>query len=170
MGRRQRPRHWPLSTFYQDCGEFSQHTDCWSPTSWPQEYKAKADAYWGDPIHTAVPLTLRRVLPTLPAPGVAGSVDICQVLTGRLRAQLLDLESLLLPENEWPGVPPNASTRMEDLNEYKALANEMWQRDLAIWLPISALFAPKGKPVISGLFGVEKTKPVPGHPEEKQLR
>ena len=37
-----------IELLYQDCGEFSRHTNCWSPTSWPQEYKAKADAYWGD--------------------------------------------------------------------------------------------------------------------------
>ena len=159
-----------IDNLYQDCGEFSRHTDCRSPTRWPQEYKAKADAYWGDPIYTAVPLTLRRVLPTLPAPGVAGSVDICQVLTGRLRAQLLDPASLLLPEQEWPRVPPKATTRMEVLKEYRALANEMRKRDLAIWLPKTALFAPKDTPVISGLFGVEKPKSVPGHPDEKQLR
>lgn len=155
---------------YQDCGEFSRHTECWIPTNWPHEYKVKADAYWGDPIYTAVPLILRRVLPTLPPAGVAGSVDICQVLTCGLSAQLQDPESLFLPEEDWPKVPPKATTQMEENGEYKALANEMWQRDLAIWLPKSALVAPKGKAVISGLFGVEKPKSVPGHPEEKQLR
>ena len=121
-------------------------------------------------MYSAEPLTLRQVLPTLPAVGVAGSVDICEVLTGRLRAQLLDPESLLLPQEEWPKTPPRATTQMKDPAEYPALANEMWQRDLAVWLPESALFSPGGKPLISGFLGVEKSKAVPGHPEEQQLR
>ena len=59
---------------------------------------------------------------------------------------------------------------MKDPKEYGGLANEMWHRDLALWLPEAAIFHVDGEPVVSGLFGVGKGKDVPGHPGIEQFR
>ena len=59
---------------------------------------------------------------------------------------------------------------MVDDSEWEQLAQEFWDRGLVIWLPTEALFSPGGVPLVSGLFGVDKPKPVPGHPELKQQR
>ena len=72
----------------------------------------------GDPVYSATPLTLKQVLPTLPPPGVAASVNIEQILQGQILHQVQDPESMLLPENEWPEVMPTAKTQMEDMGEY----------------------------------------------------
>ena len=153
-----------LDLLFEDCGQLCRDAKSRSPHEWPAAYKAKADAYWGKPVDAATPFTLLQVLPTLPPPGVAASVDIVSVLRGQILAQLQDPESLLLPESEWPESPPKATTQFKDPAEWPALANEIWRRGLVIWLPASAIFAPGGQPVVSGLFGVEKPKEVPGHP------
>ena len=59
---------------------------------------------------------------------------------------------------------------MSDQAEWPALANELWSRGLCMWLPTEALFSPGGIPLVSGLFGVPKPKPVEGRPDLPQLR
>ena len=114
MGHRRRPRLRPLTNFTTIAVNSADTQTAGVPLAGRRNTRLK-QTFIGDTIYTAIPLTLRGILPTLPAPGVAGSVDICQVLTGRLRAQLLDPESLLPPEQERPRVPPKAITQMEDL-------------------------------------------------------
>ena len=51
-----------------------------------------------------------------------------------------DPESLLLPQEEWPPTPPRAKTMMNNPKEWGALANELWERDLALWTPETQIF------------------------------
>ena len=95
-----------LELLYEDCGELCRDGKSRSPADWPAAYKSKMNAYWGEPVYVATPLTLMQVLPTLPPPGVAATVEIVKVLRGQILAQLLDPESLLLPESEWLPTPP----------------------------------------------------------------
>ena len=53
---------------------------------------------------------------------------------------------------------------------YKSLADEFWQRDLALLLPEGCSFNFWGKLVLSGLFGISRGKDVPGQLEFTQLR
>ena len=153
-----------------DCERFVEDDKAKTPTDFDKELGAKAHSYWGESVFCAEDITLAQVLPTLPPRGVAGSVDISKVLEGQLRDQIRDPESLLLPESEWPSEVPRAKTMLKDRSEYGALANELWQRDLTLWLPESAIFHVHGIPVVSGFFGVGKGKDVPGHPGLQQLR
>ena len=73
------------------------------------------------------------------------SVD---VLRGQIRDQLRDPESLLLPEEEWPERPPKARTMLKDPSEWGSLANELWQRDLTVWLPEEEIFHHNGVPIV----------------------
>ena len=59
---------------------------------------------------------------------------------------------------------------LNDKGEWGALANELWQRDLTLWMPESQIFHHDGIPIVSGLFGVGKSKEVPGQPDLEQLR
>ena len=111
-----------------------------------------------------------QVVPTLPAKGVAASVEITEVLDGQIRDQLRDPEGVILPEDQWPLEPPRAKTMLKDPKEWGALANELWQRDLVLWLPEEEVFHHDGKPIVSGFFGVGKGKEVPGHPGHEQQR
>ena len=134
-----------IDLLYEDCGELCRDSKSRSPSDWPAAYKAKLNAYWGEPVYVATPLTLMQVLPTLPPPGVAASVDILKILSGNIKEQLADPECLLLPEAEWPERPPKATTQMGDPSEWPSLANELWRRGLVIWLPIEAIFSPGGR-------------------------
>ena len=49
---------------------------------------------------TAEDLTLEQVVPTLPDPGVAGSVPITHALDGQLRDQIRDPVSVMSPKSE----------------------------------------------------------------------
>ena len=121
-------------------------------------------------MYCAEEVTLAPVIPTLPPKGVAASVDICEVIEGQLRDQLRDPESLLVTESEWPTTVPKAKTMLKDKRVWGSLANELWQRDLTLWLPEYAIFSIRGIPVISCLFGVPKGKDDPGCPGVQQLR
>ena len=159
-----------LNALLEDCTQFVADTKARTPTDYGKELGSKAQTYWGQPVYCAEELTLAQVLPTLPARGVAASVDICSVLIGQIRDQLRDPEALLLPEAEWPKVTPKAKTMLKDKNEWGSLATDMWQRDLTLWMPEELIFHANGIPVISGLFGVTKGKDVPGSPGVPQLR
>ena len=105
-----------------------------------KELGATAQSYWGEPVFTAVPVSIARVKPTLPAMGVAGSVDICEVLDGQIRDQLRDPASMLKPQEEWPDEVPKATTMMADPQEWDELANLMWERDLCLWMARERIF------------------------------
>ena len=60
-------------------------------------------------------------------------------------------------------------TMLKDKAEWPALAQEIWIRDLAQWLPIQEVFHHDGTPIINGLFGDLKDKDVPGKPGLKQI-
>ena len=159
-----------LKALLKDCQEFVSDDKARTPTDFSKELGAKTESYWGEPVYCAEEITLAQVIPTLPPKGIAASVDICEVVEGQLRDQLRDPESLLVPEEEWPEFVPKAKTMLKDQGEWGSLANELWQRDLTLWLPEYLLFQVHGCPVISGLFGVPKGKEVPGSPGVSQLR
>ena len=159
-----------LHSLLQDCRRFVSDGSARTPTDFGKELGAKTQSYWGEPVYCAEDITLAQVLPTLPAQGVAASVDICRVLEGQIRDQLRDPDSLLLPEEEWPAEVPKARTMLKDKREWGSLANELWQRDLTLWMPRELIFTVRGVPIISGLFGVNKGKDVPGSPGLSQLR
>ena len=159
-----------LAALLVDCERFVKDETARSPVDFQKELGAKLHSYWGEPVYTAQYLTLLQVTPTLPEKGIAASVEIVEVLKGQIRDQLRDPESLLLPEEEWPERPPKARTMLKDPSEWGSLANELWQRDLTMWLPEEEIFHHHGTPVVSGFFGVGKGKPVPNHPDKEQLR
>ena len=159
-----------LGSLLKDCERSVADEQARTPTHFNKELGAKLNSYWGEPVYCAQEITLQQVVPTLPAKGIAASVEIVKVLEGQIRDQIGDPESLLLPEEEWPEKPPRAKSMLKDPNEYGALANELWQRDLTVWLPESEMFQHNGIPVVSSFFGLGKGKDVPGHPGLEQLR
>ena len=148
-----------------ECREYASKTTVRMPTDWVKELGKKAQGYWGDPVFTAEPITLKQVTCSLPGKVVAGTVKAVAVLDGQIRDQLRDPEALVLPREQWPDPMPTASTQLLNPSEWPALALELWERGLCLWLPKEALFSPSGRPLLNGLFAVPKDKPVPGHPE-----
>ena len=102
-----------LDSLRRDCERFVADDKARTPTDFTKELGAKLHSYWGEPVYCAEELTLQQVMPTLPAKGVAASVEITSVLDGQIRDQVGDPDSLLLPEEEWPQRPPRAKTMMK---------------------------------------------------------
>ena len=71
-----------------DCTNFVSDEKARTPTDFTKQLGAKSNSYWGEPVYTAEDLTLEQVIPTLPAKGVAASVDIIEVLEGQIRDQM----------------------------------------------------------------------------------
>ena len=66
-----------IDHLYAQCGAFTRdEPSARMPTDWIKDLGNKAYGYWGDPVYTAEPIRLLQVLASLPARGVAGSVDI----------------------------------------------------------------------------------------------
>ena len=121
-----------LQDLLDDCIRFVADDSARAPVDFNKELGAKLESYWGEPVFTAQEITLLQVCPTLPLKGVAGSAEIIEVVAGQLRDQLRDPESCLLPEEDWPSQPPRAKTMLKDPGEWTGLANELWERDLAL--------------------------------------
>ena len=159
-----------VQLIYEECAEFCRPNKGVTSGNPQKALGAKLESYWGDVVATAEQLTLEQVTPTLPEPGIAGSVPITQIIEGQLRDQIRDPASMMLPREEWPTTPPRATTMMKDRKEWPALAQELWARDLVRWLPVQEIFHHDKQPIINGLFGVVKDKEVPGKPGLPQLR
>mgnify|MGYP003333489142 CR=1 FL=1 len=159
-----------VQLIYEECADFCKHGKGMTSGNPQKALGQKLESYWGDTVATAEEMTLEQVIPTLPDVGIAGSVPIVRVIEGQLRDQIRDPVSVMLPKDEWPLSPPRATTMLKDKSEWPALAQEIWIRDLARWLPIQEVFHHDGTPIINGLFGVLKDKDVPGKPGLKQLR
>ena len=95
-----------INHLLSDCVDFVSSSNAQTPADPLRVLGCKAKSYWGEPVYVVQPITIKQVEPTLPKPGVAGSVDICRVLDGQIRDQLRYPASLLLPESEWPPEPP----------------------------------------------------------------
>ena len=112
------PQAKALADLLEDCQRFVADDSARTPTDFTKELGAKLHSYWGEPVYCATELTLKQVLPTLPAKGIAASVEIMDILEGQIRDQIGDPESLLLPEEEWPEKPPRARTMLKDPREW----------------------------------------------------
>ena len=111
----------------------------------------------------ALPLTVEQAELALPPVGTAGSVEITKLISGRLKEQLEDPESLLLPKTDWPEPRGPSQTNLADASQWQAMAQLLWSRGIVTRVPESEVFAPQGQPVVSGRFGVGQRQQFAGH-------
>ena len=71
-----------LQKLLVDCERFVADGESRTPIDFSKELGGKLNSYWGEPVYTAQDITLLQVRPTLPAKGVAASVEIVDVLRG----------------------------------------------------------------------------------------
>ena len=70
------PQARALDELLEDCRIFVADEKAMTPVDFNKELGGKLHAYWGEPVYTAQDLTLLQVRPTLPAKGIAASVEI----------------------------------------------------------------------------------------------
>jgi len=113
-------------------------------------------AYWGAEVQVALPLTLQGVLPSLPAAGVAGSVDILSLVSDQTRALLQDPSLLRLDEAEVEDPLPTAKVIVASQNDYEDVVRALWERGMCEPEDVPNTVRHKGRPVRNGLMGVHK--------------
>ena len=126
------------------------------------ELNSKVTSYGGEIVSVRRNLICDLVLPAWPKLGEACVLPIEDFVTQELRDDLLDPYRCLLPEDEWPKVPPKSKVHATD-SEWYALVKEGVERKIFGEISYDQIFKDKaGNPVLNGAMGVDKIKEVNG--------
>lgn len=125
-----------------------------------KELKSKRVGYAGEEIGTCQTITLEQVLPSLPPGEHGGSIDTLLWVSSQTRDFLLHPEKCLkLPSEIGPlKTPGRLHIKPED---QRPLAQELVNRNICQWIPLDEVVEVHGRPVLNGLFGVEKSTVLP---------
>ena len=122
-------------------------------TGWASRVRNARVSYTGEVLMKAEALEVERVEVSLPPAGHGGCVDILEVVDEEVKAKLSDPHSCLLADHEVPDRLPEPKVRVKD-KQWPALARLLFERKIV--KPVSEVAKVKGKPLLNGLFGVEK--------------
>ena len=92
---------------------------------WAALVKARGLSYNGQEIERGSPLVLGELLPGLPKPGLAGSVQAVALAAHHVKEWLLNPAALLKPQDEWPEKVPRASVQVGSDEEWYALCKHL---------------------------------------------
>ena len=133
--------------------EFGDH-------DWAAELPLTRIGYDGGEVLRAEPLSLARMLPTLPPKGVAASLDLLPLVHGFTRDALLDPSLVRIPDAEVDPLWTRPQIRLAEGEDQTELLVELFHRGLLRVVDKSEIWQFQGKPVTNGMFGVPKpTKP-----------
>ena len=124
---------------------------------WDEILNARQLTYGGEVVAVAQELTLEQVLPGLPPPGIAASVDAVALASPELGELLLHPELSIKPRSEWPPTLKRAGMHIA-WEEWQRLGVELVSRGICIPLQTSELIVHNGQYLLNGLFGVGKNK------------
>ena len=122
---------------------------------WTNKLKETAVSYGGEEVSRAQRMTAAQVVPTLPDVGLAAAVPALDVATGAVRHFLERPDECILPEARWPASPRRATTWAPE-EEYYDIVTALLERGIVRPIQKDKVFAPHGRPVLNGTFGVVK--------------
>ncbi|CAK0855226.1 unnamed protein product [Prorocentrum cordatum] len=119
--------------------------------------KFKGIGYSGQEVERGGPLVMGELLPGLPKPGLAGSVQAMDLAAPHVQEWLLDPTLLLKPQDEWPEEVPKVSVQVASDDERYTLCKHLV--DAGIFEPVEdrEIFQVGGKQVLAGAFAVAKS-------------
>ena len=123
---------------------------------WAGELASTRVDYNGEEVKTAQLVTWRQLEPALPPPGKAGCVRASDLLEGWARACMEDPTKTLLPEDKWPDELPQPQVWVESQKDWHEICSGAAERGIFTFLKEQDVFHFQGKPLLNGLFGVEK--------------
>ena len=123
---------------------------------WAGELASTRVDYNGEEVKTAQLVTWRQLEPALPPRGKAGCVRAADLLEGWARACMEDPTKTLLPEDKWPDELPQPQVWVESQNDWHEICAGAAERGIFTFLEEQDVFHFQGKPLLNGLFGVEK--------------
>ena len=123
------------------------------------ELLSKVVNYSGEVVSVRRQLICSKVLPAWPNAGEACILAAGDFVTEGLKDDLMN-PRCLLPESEWPKVPPKSKVHASDGERY-SLAKEGFARDILGEGGYEQVFKDSnGKPVLNGAMGVDRFKVV----------
>ena len=133
---------------------------------WAAELRMRKIGYAGEEVGLPLVLTWAQVEPGLPDIGVAASLEATRFATGEVRRVLLDPDRLLLPECEWEEAPRRCRIWCDSDAEFEELAAGLVERGILEEVDediaeATVLRDSLGRPLLAGMFGVEKPKDEP---------
>ena len=111
-------------------------------------------SYHGEVIQQAEALEFERVLPSLPPEGFGSIADLASLCEGRVKEMVLNPSLCQLDEGDLPEVIPAPKVRVKD-GDWEPLAKALFER--GILAPVDRVIGLRGKSVLNGLFGVQKS-------------
>ena len=122
---------------------------------WTTVLQKTSLSYSGQEVQAAIPLTVAQVEAALPPAGVAGSIPMIEVVDEGMRAPLLDPDMVRLDDAEVDGPLARARLHAAD-GEITGLVELLVRRGLAEPIAEEEVWHHRGRPVLAGIFGVEK--------------
>eukprot|EP00971_Amphidinium_carterae_P027627 544227-Amphidinium_carterae.1 len=119
--------------------------------------------YGGDVVEHAHSVTTAQILPTLPSADAGARVPILDHVDLKLVPWLAQPDLALKPQSEWPATVPRAKVMCADA-DWPEVCRLFHERGLIAPISDSGIFHAHDKPVLNGLFGVEKVDKAPRGP------
>ena len=151
-------RHiWEIVVEFLEFEDFEISTD-----ELKTELMSKIINYSGEVVSVRRQLICSMVLPAWPKSGEACILAVEDFITEELKDDLMNPRRSLLPESEWPKVPPKSKVHASD-GEWYSLVTEGFARGILGEVSFDKVFKDaNGKPVLNGAMGVDKFKAVDG--------
>lgn len=120
-----------------------------------KELKSKRVNYVGEEVGVCHVITLKQVISSLPPKTHGGVIDVLEFVSPSTRELLVHPESLVVEDfnQELPRLQGRVHVKDEDLIP---ICHELTERGVCKWIPLTDVVRFRGKPVLSGLFGVPK--------------
>ncbi|CAK0876192.1 unnamed protein product [Prorocentrum cordatum] len=99
----------------------------------------------------------QELLPGLPKPGLAGSVQALDLAAPHVQESLLDPTRLLKPQDKWPEEVPKASVQVASDDEWYALCKHLIEAGIFEPVEDRGICQVGGKQVFAGAFAVAKS-------------
>ena len=156
-GRWSRPERMLAEAVAEAVDRFHVHGQTAAPdvSEVEKELKDKRVNYVGEEVGICHVLTLKQVVSSLPPETHGGVIDVLEFVSPATRELLISPEELVVEDfgQELPRLQGRVHIKEDDL---MPICNELIQRGVCKWIPISDVVRFRGRPVLNGLFGVPK--------------
>ena len=133
----------------------------WTSDAIREDFDKRSVIHTGEEVCKAEPLSLMRVIPGLPPEGHGGSIQATDWVDGRTRTLLEHPELCVTPDvgQELPRLQGKIHVEPDDR---MALSLELVRRGICRGIPENKVARYRGEKVLNGMFGVPKSKLLPG--------
>lgn len=141
------------------CDEmFRVHPNELASKDWGLILNSTALSYTGEEISTCQRVSPEQVIPGLPPPGLAASIDVCELVSDTTRSFLLSPESLVdrdrAATRDWPRPRLHSYTKNSGLR----VLGLLYERGILGRVGDEDVLLAGNRPVLNGMFGVVKAK------------